>query len=106
MIDIYTRKKLFASINDVLKPLPLLKPISLKIIKLASGLILGFIFSVFGKELIDYGIFASVFVLLSSLLAFLYLVKDLNFLGIFLTDVLIVATALLLRLYVVLAQGA
>ena len=79
------------------------KIITLWILKGLSGLVLAYVLALIGREFIRYGLFAFLFVVISVTVAFLYLVKELRFPGIFLVDGALVAAALLFRFYVHLA---
>ena len=70
-----------------------------------SGLILAYVLALIGREFLQYGLFAFLFIVLSVTSAFLYLVKDLKLPGLVLVDGFFVALALLLRFYVHSAVG-
>ena len=77
-----------------------IKTIGLWGLKGLSGLFLAYVLALIGKEFIQYGVFAFLFILISVTMAFLYLVKGLRFPGIVFVDGILVAVALLLRFYV------
>ncbi len=83
-----------------------LRKTSLWILKAASGLTLAYVLAVAGRELLNYGLFSFMFVLLSVTAAFFYLVKGFRLAGILTVDTCLVAMAVSLRWYVVLAYGA
>ena len=78
-----------------------IKPVSLWILKGLSGL--AYVLALIGKEFIRYGTFAFLFIVISITMAFLYLVKELKFPGILLTDGILITVALFFRFYVHLA---
>lgn len=74
--------------------------IVLWILKGLSGLVLAYVAALTGRELIKYGLFSFLFIVLSVAGAFLYLVKGLKFPGVLIVDAILVASAVLLRFYV------
>ena len=79
--------------------------IILWIVKGLSGVILAYVLALIGREFLQYGLFAFLFIVISVASAFLFLVKELRFPGVFLVDGFFVALALLLKFYVHLAVG-
>lgn len=75
------------------------------ILRLLSGAILGLTFALIGDEIIKYGVFAFVFVLVSTTYAFMKLSKSWRWVSIVVFDLICVLLAMLLRLYILMAPG-
>ena len=58
-----------------------LKKVFLWGLKILSGLVFAWVFTVMGLEFINFGLFSFVFLLLSLTTAFTYLVKDYKYIG-------------------------
>ena len=83
-----------------------IKKITLLLFKGLSAFCFSYVVTLIGQELISYGMFSFVFLLISVGLAFFYLVKNYGFLGVFLVDLFLVLLAFLLRFYVIIAYGS
>ena len=81
------------------------KNILLWLLKGLSGLILAYVAAIFGRELLNYGLFSFLFILLSVTAAFFYLVKGCRFTGVLIVDSCLVAMAISLKWYVAIAHG-
>lgn len=79
---------------------------SLLIFKLISAFCFAYVLALIGQELMSYGLFSFVFLILSISLAFFYFVKSYGFLGLLIVDCCLISLALLLRFYVIMAYGA
>ena len=77
-----------------------LKIFFLRVIKTLSALAVAYVIALIGQELIKYGIFSFVFVMISVTISFLYLVKSSGFLVTLSIDVFLIVLAFLLRLYI------
>lgn len=65
-----------------------LKKTFLWALKIFSGFIFAWVFTVMGREFINFGLFSFVFLLISLTTAFIYLVKDYKYVGLFFVLVL------------------
>ncbi len=83
-----------------------MKKLSLTLFKGVSAFCLAYVLALIGQELISYGLFSFIFLLLSISAAFFYLVKGYKFLGVLIVDICLVAMAVLLRFYVILSYGS
>lgn len=83
-----------------------IKKISLFLLKAFSAFCVAYVLTFVGKELLSYGMFSFVFLLLSISMAFFYFVKPYGFLIVLLIDVGLILFALLLRFYVITAYGS
>ena len=83
-----------------------IKKISLLVFKGVSAFCFAYVLTLVGQDLISYGLFSFVFLLLSISLAFFYLVKDYKFFRILIVDVCLILLAVLLRFYVIIAYGS
>ena len=83
-----------------------LKALSLWLLKGLFSFCFAFVLALAGRELINYGLFSLLFLMLSIGWAFFYLVKPLGFIGILSVGVLLSLTAIGLRWYVMTAYGA
>ena len=88
-----------------LKTFSRIQTVTLWFIKGLSGGILAYVLALIGREFLQYGLFAFLFIVISVTSAFLYLVKELKFPGLFLVDGFLVALALFLKFYVHLSSG-
>ncbi len=80
--------------------------ISLKLMKILSGLAIAYVIALVGQEFIRYGSFSFVFILISITMAFLYVMKGYGFITLFLIDFLLVVFAFLLRFYILWAYSS
>ena len=83
-----------------------LKRFTLLFLKFVSASFVAYVMAFIGKELINYGSFSFVFIFISIFSAFLYVMKNQNFIGVLITNIILVAIALFLRFYVILAYGS
>ena len=83
-----------------------IKKASLLIFKGVSAFCFAYVLALVGQELLSYGLFSFVFLLLSISMAFFYLVKDYKFLRVLMVDVCLIFLAVLLRFYVIMAYGS
>lgn len=82
-----------------------IKKISLWLAKVFSGFCLAYVLAYAGQEFISYGDFSFVFIILSIMGGFLYLLKGYGFIILFVVDSCLIVLAVLLRLYVLIAYG-
>ena len=82
------------------------KQMSLLLFKVFSALCFSYVLTLIGQELLSYGLFSFVFLLISISLAFFYFVKGYNIFGVLALDIFLVLIAFLLRFYVVMAYGS
>ena len=82
------------------------KKLSLAFFKGLSALCLAYVLALVGRELISYGLFSFVFLILSISLAFLYLVRGYGFFLVLILDIFLVILAFLLRFYAAMAYGS
>jgi len=75
-------------------------------IKVLSSLCFAFVLTLVAQDFINFGLFSFIFLLLSLGSAFFYLIKNYQFLGVFLVDISLILLAFLLRFYVVFAYGS
>ena len=80
--------------------------ISLLVFKAISCFCVAYVLVLIGKELISFGTFSFVFLILSIGMSFFYLIKPYKFLTILLLDLILIAFALLLRFYVMTAYSS
>ena len=83
-----------------------IKKLNLLLFKIFSALCFSYVVTLIGQELLSYGLFSFIFLLLSIGLAFFYLIKPYKFFGIFLIDLLLVLLAVFLRFYVIIAYNS
>ena len=83
-----------------------IKKTSLFLLKAFSAFCVAYVFAFIGKELLSYGLFAFVFLLVSIGMAFFYLVKPYNFFTLLLIDMALILFAFMLRFYVDIAYGS
>lgn len=83
-----------------------IKKSSLIFFKAFSAVCVSYVLALIGSELISYGLFSFVFLMISITLAFFYLVRPYGFITLLLIDTGLVLLALLLRFYVILAYGS
>ena len=83
-----------------------IKKISLLFLKVFSAFCVAYVLAFIGKELISYGIFSFVFLLISIGMAFFYLIKPYGFFIVLCVDVGLILFALLLRFYVISAYNS
>jgi hypothetical protein len=74
--------------------------------RLATGLFLGLTLSLIFQEMMSYGAFSFVFVMLSVALAFLRISKGWSALMISIFNLICVLVGLLIRMYILIAPGA
>ena len=79
---------------------------SLLAIKSISSIAVAYVLSFVGKEFMNYGSFSFAFIFISVFVAFFYFLKNQKFLGLIIVDASLIAIALLLRFYVILAYGS
>ena len=79
--------------------------IVLFIFKLMSGAIFGLTFALVGEELVGYGTFSFVFILVLFNGVFFRIAKGWSYIGVFVFDLVCVLVGLLLRMYIVIAPG-
>ena len=82
------------------------KQMSLLFFKGFSALCFSYVLTLIGQELLSYGLFSFVFLLISISLAFFYFVKGYNVFGVLALDIFLVLIAFLLRFYVIIAYGS
>ena len=82
------------------------KKISLLFFKGFSAFCFSYVLTLIGQELLSYGLFSFVFLLISIGLAFFYFVKDYNVFEVLVLDIFLVLMAFLLRFYVMMAYGS
>lgn len=73
--------------------------------KLISGLGLGLTAALIGQEIIQYGSFAFVFVIVATVGAFFRVSKHWQFVGVAVFDLICILIGLLLRMYILVAPG-
>lgn len=83
-----------------------MKKISLLLFKGLSAFCFSYVVTLIGQELISYGLFSFLFLLISLSMAFFYLVKDYKFFGVLILDICLILIALLLRFYVIISYGS
>lgn len=83
-----------------------MKKSGLLVFKGFSAFCFAYVLTLIGQEVLSYGLFSFIFLLLSIGLAFFYLVKPYGFLGVLLIDAFLVIVALSLRFYVILAYNS
>ncbi len=79
---------------------------SLILFKLISSVLVGFFFSILGKVLIGYSHFSFMFIFLTVFFAFFNLIARLQFLGIFLVDILFIVIIGMAHLYIMTAYNS
>lgn len=82
------------------------KKISLLLFKGFSGFCFAFVLTLISQELISFGLFSFVFLLISIGLAFFYFVRGYKFPGVLVVDLILVLIAFLLRFYVIIAYSS
>ena len=83
-----------------------MKTMGLLLFKVFSAFCFSYVLTLIGQELLSYGLFSFVFLLISIGLSFFYFIKDYKFSGVLLIDIILVAIAFLLRFYVIIAYGS
>ncbi len=73
--------------------------------KIISGLTLGLTFSLIGQQVFQYGPLLFIFVILTMTSIFYKVSKSWNSIGLLIFDLLAILSALLIRMYVVVAPG-
>ncbi|MGE0762878.1 MAG: hypothetical protein AB7N80_06340 [Bdellovibrionales bacterium] len=73
--------------------------------KMISGVALGLTVALIGQEIIDYGNFAFIFVIVATTGAFFRVAKKWQFIGVAVFDLICVLIGLLLRMYILVAPG-
>lgn len=82
------------------KVMPKLKKVSLLVFKGLSAFCFSYVIVLIGEDLISYGLFSFIFLLISISLAFFYFIKKSSFYEVLILDGALVLLALLLRFYV------
>ena len=80
--------------------------ISLLIFKALSSFCVAYVLTLVGKELLSFGLFSFVFLLISIGLSFFYLIKPYQFFTVLLVDLALVGLAFLLHFYVTTAYSS
>jgi hypothetical protein len=81
------------------------RSVSLLALKVATGLIVGLTFSLIFRELMDIGNFLFAFVIVVTTTVFLKISQKWRFTGVLLFILFYIMTALLLRMYILIAPG-
>ena len=87
------------------KKISWIKKSILLLFKLLSAIIAGFFISLIGQALMKYSYFSFMFIFLTGCFAFFTLIKKLRFLGVLFIDLLFVLIIVLIRLYIIIADG-
>ena len=82
------------------------KKISVLVFKALSSFCVAYVLALIAKELLSFGLFSFVFLILSIGLSFFYLIKPYKFVTVFVLNLCLVAFAFLLRFYVIIAYSA
>ena len=82
------------------------KSISLLMFKGLSSFCVAYVLTLIGKELLSFGLFSFVFLLLSIGLSFFYLIKPYQFFLVLSVDLVLVGVAFLLHFYVTTAYSS
>ena len=82
------------------------KAISLFVFKGLSSFCVAYVLTLIGGELLSFGLFSFVFLILSIGLSFFYLIKPYKFLSVLMIDFVLVLLAFLLRFYVMTAYSS
>lgn len=73
--------------------------------KVISGAAIGLTFALIGEEIVGYGTFSFLFVIVTMTGAFLKVTRSLQFVGVAAIDLICVLIGLLLRMYILVAPG-
>ena len=82
-----------------------IKKCTLFLFKLLSAIIVGFFASLIGQALMEYNYFSFMFIFLTVWFAFFTLIKKLGFLGVLFIDLLFILIIVLIRFYIIMADG-
>jgi len=83
-----------------------IKKFSLFFLKAFSAFCVAYVLAFVGKELLSYGTFSFIFLLISISMAFFYLIKPYGFFIVLCVDIGLILFALLLRFYIISAYGS
>ncbi|MCZ0932328.1 MAG: hypothetical protein OXJ52_04145 [Oligoflexia bacterium] len=83
-----------------------IKSSSLLVFKALSSFCVAYVLALIGRELLSFGLFSFVFLILSLGLSFFYLIKPYSFSSVFMLNLVLVASAVLLRFYVMTAYSS
>lgn len=79
--------------------------VGLVIVKVITGLILGLTFALIGQEVLDYGWFSFILVIVVTLTALLRIMRSWNWAPLLIFNLICVLIGLVLRMYILIAPG-